>query len=240
MGIGVLAGRRAALERWCHCALGGAGGWVSYTDAPAAAAAGGGANVAGAGAAAGFIEQVGCDTIDAQVTSLRAHAVAGLSVIDGIRVLATDSAASAIVSFVADGVHPRHRRCWTNVASPCAPPVRAAAAGPPGLRADDAPRSHCTTDEVERRVGRARAAGATAMTPVPTRPICRRAHGRNGVPGRRRRAQARPRQGIWLHPRTRRAAATRSAATSWVELDVADRREHRFRARLRHLPRRRR
>jgi cysteine desulfurase/selenocysteine lyase len=40
------------------------------------------------------------------VRALRAHAVAGLAAIDGVTVLAHDASASAIVSFVADGVHP--------------------------------------------------------------------------------------------------------------------------------------
>ena len=165
MGIGVLAGRRAALERLVPLRLGGdMVEWVSYTDAAYAGLPsrleGGTPNVAGAvgmAAAAGFIEQVGCDTIDAQVTSLRAHAVAGLSVIDGIRVLATDSAASAIVSFVADGVHPHdigtlldERGIAVRTGHHCAQPLLDHLGCGPTTRASFA--LYNTHDEVERLV----------------------------------------------------------------------------------------
>ena len=165
MGIGVLAGRRAALERLVPLRLGGdMVEWVSYTDAAYAGLPsrleGGTPNVAGAvgmAAAAGFIEQVGCDTIDAQVTSLRAHAVAGLSVIDGIRVLATESAASAIVSFVADGVHPHdigtlldERGIAVRTGHHCAQPLLDHLGCGPTTRASFA--LYNTHDEVERLV----------------------------------------------------------------------------------------
>ena len=165
MGTGVLAGRRAALERLHPLRLGGdMVEWVSYTDAAYAGLPsrleGGTPNVAGAvgmAAAAGFIEQVGCDTIDAQVTSLRAHAVAGLSVIDGIRVLATESAASAIVSFVADGVHPHdigtlldERGIAVRTGHHCAQPLLDHLGCGPTTRASFA--LYNTHDEVERLV----------------------------------------------------------------------------------------
>lgn len=114
MGIGVLAGRRAALERLAPLRLGGdMVEWV--TDRTAAFAAlparleGGTPNVAGAigiAAAASFIDTIGREAIDAHVRALRSHAVAGLSALAGVRVLAPHAARSAIVSFVCDGAHP--------------------------------------------------------------------------------------------------------------------------------------
>ncbi len=114
MGIGVLAGRRAALERVTPLRFGGdMVEWVSASEASFAALParleGGTPNVPGAlgmAAAAGFIDAVGRAAIDAWVCSLRAQAVAGLAAIPGVRVLSAHSTASAIVSFVADGVHP--------------------------------------------------------------------------------------------------------------------------------------
>jgi len=114
MGIGALVGRRAALERLVPLRLGGdMVEWVRYTDAAFAPLPsrleGGTPNVAGAvgmAAAARFIDEAGRDAIDAHIASLWAHAVAGLGGLDGITVLSPDAATSAIVSFVADGVHP--------------------------------------------------------------------------------------------------------------------------------------
>ena len=114
MGTGVLVGRRAALERLEPLRYGGdMVAWVSATEASfadlPARLEGGTPNVAGAigmAAAAGFIDQVGRDRIDAHLGALRAHAVAGLAAMPGVTVLAAHSRASAIVSFVADGVHP--------------------------------------------------------------------------------------------------------------------------------------
>ncbi|HEX6361384.1 MAG TPA: aminotransferase class V-fold PLP-dependent enzyme, partial [Albitalea sp.] len=87
--------------------------WVSAEEAGfaelPARLEGGTPNVAGAvgmAAAAAFIDEVGRDTIDAHVRALRAHAAAGLAAIDGVTVLSRESSASAIVSFVAEGVHP--------------------------------------------------------------------------------------------------------------------------------------
>jgi cysteine desulfurase/selenocysteine lyase len=114
MGPGVLVGRRAALERLEPLRYGGdMVAWVSATEASfaelPARLEGGTPNVAGAigmAAAAGFIQQIGRDRIDAHLSALREHAVAGLAALPGITVLSAHSRASAIVSFVADGVHP--------------------------------------------------------------------------------------------------------------------------------------
>lgn len=114
MGIGALAGRRAALERLYPLRLGGdMVDWVSYEAAGfaqlPARLEGGTPNVAGAigmAAAARFIDQTGREAIDAHVHALRAQAVAGLSRIDGITVLAPHATQSALVSFVAGGAHP--------------------------------------------------------------------------------------------------------------------------------------
>jgi len=70
---------------------------------------GGTPNVAGAvglAAAAAFIERTGRATLDAHVHALRAHAASGLAAIDGVTVLAPQAHQSALVSFVAEGVHP--------------------------------------------------------------------------------------------------------------------------------------
>ncbi|GAB3649501.1 aminotransferase class V-fold PLP-dependent enzyme [Ramlibacter alkalitolerans] len=114
MGIGVLAGRRAALERLAPSRLGGdMVEWVSESDAGLAELParleGGTPNVAGAvglAAAADYIDVVGRDAIDAHVRALRAHAVQRLAALPGVTVLAPHANASAIVSFVADGAHP--------------------------------------------------------------------------------------------------------------------------------------
>jgi cysteine desulfurase / selenocysteine lyase len=113
MGIGALVGRRAALERLLPLRLGGdMVEWVGYTEAAYAALPsrleGGTPNVGGAvgmAAAADFIDQAGRDAIDAHVAALRAHAAAGLTALDGVTVLSPGAAPSAIVSFVAAGVH---------------------------------------------------------------------------------------------------------------------------------------
>jgi cysteine desulfurase / selenocysteine lyase len=114
MGIGVLVGRRAALERLVPLRLGGdMVEWVTSTDAGWAALParleGGTPNVAGAvglAAAARFIDDIGRAAIDRHVGALRAQAVAGLAALHGVTVLSPEAAPSAIVSFVADGVHP--------------------------------------------------------------------------------------------------------------------------------------
>ncbi|HSN32969.1 MAG TPA: cysteine desulfurase, partial [Ideonella sp.] len=114
MGTGALVGRRAALERLVPLRLGGdMVQWVSYDEAQfaelPARLEGGTPNVAGAvglAAAAAFIDGIGRAAIDAHVRALREHAAACLAALPGVRVLARESGASAIVSFVADGVHP--------------------------------------------------------------------------------------------------------------------------------------
>ncbi len=114
MGTGALVGRRAALERLAPLRLGGdMVEWVRYDGAGYAGLParleGGTPNVAGAvglAAAAAFIERTGRAAIDAHVHALRAHAATGLAAIDGITVLAPHAHHSALVSFVAEGVHP--------------------------------------------------------------------------------------------------------------------------------------
>jgi len=114
LGIGALVGRRAALERLHPLRLGGdMVDWVRYDDAGFAALParleGGTPNVAGAvgmAAAARYIDGVGRGAIGAHVQALRAQALAGLSALDGVTVLAPHATQSALVSFVCRGVHP--------------------------------------------------------------------------------------------------------------------------------------
>ena len=114
MGIGVLAGRRDALERLYPLRLGGdMVEDVSYERAIYAALParleGGTPNVAGAvglAAAATFIDRIGRAAIDGHLHALRAQAVAGLSALPGVTVLAPHATQAALVSFVADQVHP--------------------------------------------------------------------------------------------------------------------------------------
>ena len=114
MGIGALVGRRAALEKVAPLRYGGdMVQWVDYRQASyaelPARLEGGTPNVGGAvgmAAAATFIEQTGRAGIDAHVEALRAHAVAGLQSLPGITMLSPRCTRTAIVSFVADGVHP--------------------------------------------------------------------------------------------------------------------------------------
>jgi len=114
MGTGALVGQRAALEHLVPLRYGGdMVAWVTYADASFAELPGrlegGTPNVAGAvgmAAAAAFIDRVGRAAIDTHVSALRAHAAVGLAAIDGITVLSPAVGASAIVAFVARGVHP--------------------------------------------------------------------------------------------------------------------------------------
>ena len=114
MGSGALVGRRAALERLVPLRYGGdMVQWVGYGEARyaelPARLEGGTPNVAaalGLAAAAAFIDGAGRAAIAAHVESLRAHAAAGLAAIDGVTVLSAACRGTAIVSFVADGVHP--------------------------------------------------------------------------------------------------------------------------------------
>lgn len=114
MGTGALAGRREALERLAPQRLGGdMVEWVTEQEASYAPLPqrleGGTPNVAGVvglAAAAGYIDALGRDVIDAHVRALRSHAAAALSAIPGVTVLAGDADRSAIASFVAEGAHP--------------------------------------------------------------------------------------------------------------------------------------
>lgn len=114
MGIGALAGSRKSLGRLSPLRFGGdMVTWVteqeaSFAELPARLE-GGTPNVAGAvgmAAAAAFIDGIGRAAIDAHLHALRTHAVAGLSALDGVTVLASHANSSAIVSFVARGAHP--------------------------------------------------------------------------------------------------------------------------------------
>jgi len=114
MGIGALAGSRKSLDRLAPLRLGGdMVTWVteqeaSFAELPARLE-GGTPNVAGAvgmAAAAAFVDGIGREAIDVHLRALRAHAVAGLSALEGVTVLATHAEQSAIVSFVAHGAHP--------------------------------------------------------------------------------------------------------------------------------------
>lgn len=111
MGIGVLAGRREALERLTPLRVGGdmveQVGLDDVRWAPLPARLEGGTpNVAGAvglAAAAGYLQAHGRAALDAHVAALRAQAVAGLTALPGVRVL---EGGGAIVAFVAEGAHP--------------------------------------------------------------------------------------------------------------------------------------
>ncbi len=114
MGTGALVGKRPALERLYPLRLGGdMVDSVSYEGAVyaqlPARLEGGTPNVAGAvglAAAAQFIDRVGRSAIDAHIHSLRAHTVAGLQAIEGVRVIAPHATDAALVSFLLDDVHP--------------------------------------------------------------------------------------------------------------------------------------
>ena len=114
MGMGALVGHRAALERLVPFRFGGdMVDWVSlegagFTGLPARLE-GGTPHVAGTvgmAAAAAFITAIGHEPLEKHLGALREHAARGLQGIDGIRVLTPDAGLSAIVSFVADDVHP--------------------------------------------------------------------------------------------------------------------------------------
>jgi cysteine desulfurase/selenocysteine lyase len=165
MGIGALAGRRKSLERLTPLRLGGdMVTWVSEHEAQfaelPARLEGGTPNVAGAvgmAAAAAFIDGIGRGAIDAHLASLRAHAVAGLSALDGITVLAPHAACSAIVSFVASGAHPHdlgtlldERGIAVRTGHHCAQPLLEHLGLGPTTRASFA--LYNTHDEVERLV----------------------------------------------------------------------------------------
>jgi cysteine desulfurase/selenocysteine lyase len=138
--------------------------WVSEQEASfaplPARLEGGTPNVAGAvglAAAAAFIDGIGRGAIDRHVRALRAHALAGLSALDGVTVLAPHAAQSAIVSFVADGAHPHdlgtlldERGVAVRTGHHCAQPLLAHLGLGPTTRASFA--LYNTHDEVERLV----------------------------------------------------------------------------------------
>jgi len=165
MGTGVLAGRRAALERLEPLRYGGdMVAWVSATEAQfadlPARLEGGTPNVGGAvgfAAAAAFIDRIGRDAIDRHVCSLRAHAAQGLSAIDGVTVLSPAADASAIVSFVTRDAHPHdvgtlldERGIAVRTGHHCAQPLLDHLGLGPTTRASFA--VYNTHDEVERLV----------------------------------------------------------------------------------------
>ena len=165
MGIGVLAGRRSALEQLAPLRLGGdMVEWVGEQEAQFAPLPmrleGGTPNVAGAvgmAAAASFIDTVGRDIIDAHLQALRAHAVAGLSALEGVTVLAPHAHRSAIASFVAEGAHPHDlgslldaHGIAVRTGHHCAQPLLAHLGCGPTTRASFA--LYNTHDEVERLV----------------------------------------------------------------------------------------
>jgi cysteine desulfurase/selenocysteine lyase len=163
MGIGVLAGRRDALERLAPLRVGGGMvEWVSednagWSDLPARLE-GGTPNVAGAiglAAAAAFIDAAGRERIAAHVEALRAHAVQRLAALPGVTVLSPQASGSAIVSFVADGAHPHdigtlldERGIAVRTGHHCAQPLLACLGVGPTTRASFA--LYNTHDEVER------------------------------------------------------------------------------------------
>ncbi len=165
MGIGALAGRRDALERLYPLRLGGdMVEWVTCETAGFAGLParleGGTPNVAGAvgmAAAAHYITQIGLEPIDAHVHALRAQALAGLSAIDGITVLAPHATQSALVSFVARDVHPHdigtlldERGIAVRTGHHCAQPLHDHLGLGPTTRASFA--LYNTAEEVERLV----------------------------------------------------------------------------------------
>lgn len=165
MGIGALAGRLAALERLSPLLVGGdMVDWVSLDGAGFAPLPsrleGGTQNVAGAvgmAEAARFIDSVGRPRIDAEVRRLRARAAAGLATIDGITVLNPDSTESAIVAFIARGVHPHdigtlldERAIAVRTGHHCAMPLIERLGCGPTTRASFA--AYSTDEEVDRLV----------------------------------------------------------------------------------------
>ena len=114
MGVGVLYGRESLLDQMPPYE--GGGDMIdsvglecsSYAPLPAKFEAGtpNVAGVIGLGAALGWIEEIGRETIAAHEVSLVDYAVQRLSVIDGVAVVGAPAARTGVVSFVMDGVHP--------------------------------------------------------------------------------------------------------------------------------------
>ena len=165
MGTGALVGRRTALERLAPLRLGGdMVEWVSESEASfaqlPARLEGGTPNVGGAvgmAEAAEFIDTVGRETIDEHVRALRAHAVAGLSALDGLTMLSPHAERSAIASFVCEGAHPHdlgtlldERGIAVRTGHHCAQPLLACLGVGPTTRASFA--LYNTHEEVERLV----------------------------------------------------------------------------------------
>ena len=114
MGIGALVGRREPLARLTPLRFGGdmvlsvSASGAEFAELPMRLE-GGTPNVGGAvgmAAAASFLVEQGLAAVDAHVRALRQQAAQALARIEGLRVLAPHAHESAIVSFVADGVHP--------------------------------------------------------------------------------------------------------------------------------------
>ena len=165
MGTGALVGRRTALERLYPLRLGGdMVDWVSLDDAGfaelPARLEGGTPHVGGAvglAAAAQFIEHTGRARIDGHLHRLRALALDGLRRIDGVRVLAPHAETAALVSFVADEVHPHdigtlldERGIAVRTGHHCAQPLMDQLVQGPSTRASFA--IYNTEDEVQRLV----------------------------------------------------------------------------------------
>src|SRR5690606_25059120 len=158
-----LAGRLEALERLSPLRVGGdMVDWVTLEDAAFAPLPsrleGGTQNVGGAvgmAEAARFIDSIGRPRIDAEVRRLRARAAAGLAAIDGITVLNPDATESAIVAFVARGVHPHdigtlldERAIAVRTGHHCAMPLLERMGSGPTTRASFA--AYNTVEEVDR------------------------------------------------------------------------------------------
>jgi cysteine desulfurase/selenocysteine lyase len=114
MGIGLLYGREDWLDRMPPYHGGGdmidTVGIERSTFAPLPAKFEAGtpnvAGVVGLGAALGWIEGVGRETIGAHEDALVAYAVDQLATIEGLSVVGTPAWRAGVVSFVMDGVHP--------------------------------------------------------------------------------------------------------------------------------------
>ncbi|MGB6101417.1 MAG: aminotransferase class V-fold PLP-dependent enzyme, partial [Comamonas sp.] len=108
-------------------------------------------------AAAQFITAQGLAAIDAHVHALRAHAVAGLQAVQGVRVLAPHASEAALVSFVAADAHPHdigtlldERGIAVRTGHHCAQPLLDQLVQGPTTRASFA--IYNTHDEVDRLI----------------------------------------------------------------------------------------